>query len=265
MKPLKSFNLLSLLTLFLLMAGGCAHRTPIPKKIAPEAAALLDLIQQNNAKLESFRGYGQLKTTNKGKTQLFRVAWLVSRPAQCRLDILSPWGQPTATFAVDKKKLFFYIYAKDTLYEEDATAKNIARFIHVKITPEELVKVLLGSIPIMPFHQAQVRSGIEGDTLLILIGGYGNIVEKVWVRHAPLEVLQADYFNHQGSLTYRIVFDNFKHIGSITIPYVTHISGKNSRTWSLTIKKYAINIPTSQANFRLEFIRNDKIFDLSGG
>lgn len=255
-------NLLFLLTVLLVMVGGCAHLSPIPQKIEPEAAALLDLIQQNNAKIESFRGYGQLKTTNKGKTQLFRVAWLVSRPEQCRFDILSPWGQPTATFVVNEKKLFFYIYAKDTLYKEDANAENIARFIHVKIAPEELLKVLSGSVPILPFHQAQVQAGTEGETLLILIGRWGDIVEKVRVRHAPLEVLCADYFSPEGTLTYRIVFDNFKYIESVTIPYVIHISGKNSTIWSLTIKKYAINIPISQENLKLGFIRNNKILDL---
>jgi hypothetical protein len=244
------------------MVEGCAHLPPIPEKIEPEAANLLDLIQQNNAKIQSFRGHGQLKTINKGKTQLLQVVWLVSRPEQCRFDILSPWGQPTATFAVNEKKLFFYIYAKDTLYKEDATAENIARFIHVKITPEELLKVLSGSIPIVPFRQAQVQSATEDETVLTLIGRWGDIVEKVWVRHAPLEVLRADYFNHEGTLTYRIVFDNFKHIESVTIPYVIHISGKNSTTWSLTIKKYAINIPISQENFKLGFIRNDKTLDI---
>lgn len=262
MKPLPLMNLLYLLTVLLVMVEGCAHLSPIPEKIEPEAATLLDLIQQNNAKIEGFRGYGQLKTINKGKTQLFRVAWLVSRPEQCRFDILSPWGQPTATFAVDKKQLFFYIYAKDRLYKEDATAENIARFIYVKIAPEELLKVLSGSVPIVPFRQAQVQAGTEGETLLTLIGQWGNIIERVWVRHAPLQVLRADYFSPEGSLTYRIAFDNFKHIAFVVMPYIINISGKNSATWSLTIKKYAINIPISQENFKLGFIRNDKILDL---
>jgi hypothetical protein len=263
MNPVKSFNFLYLLTVLLLMAGGCAHLAPIPEKIEPEAAVLLDLIQQNNAKVESLRGYGQLKTINKGKTQLFRVAWLVSRPKWCRFDILSPWGYPTATFAVDKKKLFFYIYAKGTLYKEEATAKNIARFIHVEIAPEELLKVLSGSVPVVPFRQAQVQAGTEGETLLTLIGQWGDIVERVWVRYDPLQVLRAAYFNPEGTLMYHIAFDNFKHITScVVMPYVIHISGKNSVTWNLTIKKYTINIPISQENFKLEFTRNDKTLDL---
>ena len=262
MNSLKSNNLLFFFSVLWVLVAGCARLAPIPQKIEPEAATLLDLIQQNNAKIQNFQGQGQLKIISKGKVQIYQVAWFVSRPEQCRFDILSPWGQPTATFAVDKKKLFFYIYAEDTLYEEDATAENIARFIHVKITPAELLKVLSGSAPILPFRQAQVRSGTKEDTLLTLIGRCGNIVEKVWVRHAPPEVLRADYFHHQGALTYRITFDNFKHVESVTIPHGIHISGNNSTIWSLTIKKYAINIPTSQANFKLGFIRNDKICDI---
>ena len=262
MNSVKPFNLLCLSTVLLLLAGGCAHLSPIPEKIEPEAAVLLDLIQQSNAKVESFRGYGHLKIINKGKTQLFRVAWLVSPPEQCRLDILSPWGQPTSTFAVDKKKLFFYIYAKDTLYKKDATAENIARFIHIKIAPKELLKVLSGSVPIVSFRQAQVQAGTEGETLLTLIGQWGDIAERVWVKHTPLQVLCADYFSPEGSLTYRIAFDNFTHMAPVAMPCTINISGKNSVIWSLTIKKYAINIPISQENFKLGFIRNDEMLDL---
>ncbi|MFH1674695.1 MAG: DUF4292 domain-containing protein [Pseudomonadota bacterium] len=244
------------------MVEGCASLTPIPQKIEPEAAAVLDLIHQNNAQIQSFRGQGQLRMINKKKSQLFSAAWLGHRPDQFRFELLSPWGQPTATFAANKNRLFFYIYAQNRLYQGDATASNLSRFIHVNIAPDELFKVLSGSIPIVPFRQAQLQSATTGETVLTLIGQWGDIVAKVWVRHGPFKIIRADYFSHGGALTYSILFDNFRYGESVLIPCLITISGKNNSKWILTIKKYAINIPTSQESFKLSAIKTDKIINL---
>ncbi len=262
MDSLKSINLLFLSTILLLLVGGCAPLSLIPQKIEPEAATVIDLIHQNNAQIKSLRGQGQLKMINKEKSQLFSAVWLGHRPDQFRFEILSPWGQPTATLAVNKNRLFFYIYAQNRLYKGKATASNVARFIHVKITPEELFKVFSGSIPIVPFRQAQLQSEAAGETILTLIGQWGNVVAKVWVRHDPFKILRADYFSRGGALTYSILFDNFRYEESVLIPCLIIISGKNNAKWVLTIKKYAINIPTSQESFKLKAIRTDKVINL---
>ncbi len=258
----KMLSYLFLSTTLLLMAGGCAPLSPIPQKIEPEAATLLDLIRQNNARIQSLRGQGQLTIINKKKSQSVNAVWLGHRPDQFRFEILSPWGQPTATFVVNKNRLFFYIYAQNRLYKGEATASNLARFIHVKITPEELFKVLSGSIPIAPFRQARLQSEAAGETILTLIGQWGNVAAKVWVRHDPFKVLRADYFSRGGALTYSILFDNFRDEESVLIPCLITISGKNNAKWILAIKKYAINIPTFQGSFKLKALKTDKVINL---
>jgi hypothetical protein len=254
-KHLRSISLFLLsmhILAILLTAQGCAPIPPVCQEIDAETGRLLDLIRQNNAQIETLRGQGRLEIIDNGKKESFRAVWIGSLPGRrFRFDILSPWGQPVATLGFGGEKLFFYVYAKDRLYEKDATASDLARFIHVKIEPEELLNVLAGSVPIACFSQARIQSETGGKALLVLIKR-AKIIQKVWIRLDPLTILRSDYFDGGKDLTYSIVFDNFEYRKSMVIPNRITISARDDVQWVLAIRRYETNPPVFQENFELK-------------
>lgn len=103
---------------------------------------------QASGKLDQYTVVGRIRS----ELMLF-----AARPAQLRMDIVSPFGVAIATLTTDAGKFSLADLRDKRFYVGPADACNIARLTSVPVPPHVLVEVLRGEAPVLK-HDAQLAT-----------------------------------------------------------------------------------------------------------
>jgi len=242
---MRSFTPLVLaVLLFPLCLYGCVPRPKaFPTGPGPDAIRILESLKQRNNDLKSFRGVGKLKTVRGTNANIFRMVWIGTQPQNLRVETLGPWGQPTLTFIINGSRFFLHSREDNRYFKGDATARNLSRFLSMRVRAGDLVGLLSGQPPILPFHHATIQAlTAEDGWLLSLYKKWGRLIEKIWLNEDSMAVEQVEVFDGRSNLQYRVSFSEFHHVESFCLPHRIAISDREGPLWSLTVEKFLIKV-----------------------
>jgi hypothetical protein len=131
-----------------LLATGCAHVAPPPSAPPSADAAIARMREtfacgagvQAGAKFDQFGKEGRLR----GEVMLFAI-----RPADLRMDIVSPFGVTLATLTADGRRFALSDLREKRFLTGRASACNIARLTSVAVPPSAFVGLLHGEAPVL--------------------------------------------------------------------------------------------------------------------
>ena len=128
--------------------GGCTLVRPVrplPSSIdGVTAARLLDAVAARRAARTSLRARARLKAGMAGLWT--RQAVLVQRPAEVRMDVMSPFGLVLAV-GTQRDLLWAYSPSEQVRFEGEASPDNLARFLGAPVSVGDLVDILMGLPP----------------------------------------------------------------------------------------------------------------------
>ena len=240
--------------LFPLCLYGCVTRPKaFPSGPGPEVTRILDSLKEQKNDLKSFKGVGRFKTV-RGTSITTRMVWIGSQPQKLRVETLGPWGQPTLTLVINGSSFFLHTHHDNRYFKGDATAGNLSRFVSVPVRAEDLVGLLSGQPPILPFHHAKIRASTAegGGWLLSLHKKWGRLIEKIWLKDDEKGVEQVEVFDGWGNLQYKVAFSDFDQMESLCLPHRIAISDTQGLLWSLTVEKFWTKVSIPEGAYTLE-------------
>lgn len=207
---MKSFRGLSwlLITCWLFLFG-CRPAIP-PPALPPELPSvseevLLQKLAYNREVFHSLKGLANIRVEFEGKTTRARQVVLIQKPARLRTEILGLFGQPALQVAVHNNQLAVHIPGESLFLQGPATPSNLARFTLLPLGVEDLVRLVLYDVPLMPYIESSVATSAQGYELRLADaqGGAQTLIFDKRIR-----LVEVVYFR-LGQPFLRVVYDNF--------------------------------------------------------
>ena len=228
-----------------------------------EAEKIISTIENQNLKLKTFKGVGNIKfRRNKKKDVAGRIAWIASAPDRIRIVLSSVSGQPMVSVASDGQWLYLNSHSSGEFYRKPATASSMKRLLTVPVKTEDMVDILAGRVPIHSYasvvltdnrsyvyntegHRVPTQNGSEGSRqngyVLVLKKKWGDILEKIYLDEKKKNVQKVEMFNPSGTLAYRVEFDGMRVIEGYRIPSRLRVSNNDGSDFHLDVDRYWVD------------------------
>ncbi|HUV76643.1 MAG TPA: DUF4292 domain-containing protein [Desulfobacterales bacterium] len=268
-------SILFIVTFFLsactILAPRVSERPKDP--IALEAEKTLSTLKNQNLKLKTFKGVGNIKFRgSKKKDVAGRIAWVASAPDRIRISLSSVSGQPMISVASDGQWLYLISHSSGDFYKKPATASSMKRLFTIPVKTEDMVDILAGRVPIHSYdsavltdnrsqvystegHMVSTRNGGEGSGqngyVLVLKKKWGDILEKIYLDEKKKNVHKVEMFDATGTLAYRVEFDGMRAINGYRVPSRLLISNSDGSGFQLDVDRYWPDASVSPSVFVL--------------
>ena len=243
-------------------------------RISLEAEKTISELKNQNFKLKTFKGVGNIKFRGSEKKDIAgRMAWVASAPDKIRIAVSSVSGQPMISAASDGHWLYLISHSSGDFYKKPVTVSSMRRLFKISVKPEDMVDILAGRVPIHSYDSAVLtnmkpeiysteehtvskqngseRSGQNGY-VLVLKKKWGDIIEKIYLDEKKKNVLKVEMFDSSGSLAYRVIFDRIRAINGYRIPYRLLVSNSDGSGFHLDVDRYWADASVSKPVFVLK-------------
>ena len=242
-------------------------------RISLEAEKIISTIENQNIKLKTFKGVGNIKfRKNKKKDVAGRIAWIASAPDRIRIVLSSVSGQPMVSVASDGQWLYLNSHSSGDFYKKPATASSMRRLLTMSVKTEDMVDILAGRVPIHSYdtvvltdnrsyvyntegHMVSTRNGSKGSGqngyVLVLKKKWGDILEKIYLDEKKKNVQKVEMFNATGTLAYRVEFDRMRAVNGYRIPSRLLVSNNDGSDFQIDVDRYWVDAIVSPSVFVL--------------
>lgn len=203
--------------LLLLVFCGCAAAPKMTARMdfaSPEAA--LKHIAAQTPVDAALQALADVRVATREGIYPLKLAVLLKRPASLRMEAIPLFGPPAFFLSVRDRTLKVFLAETSAFYIGRATPDNVARYLPLKMGPEDLIAVLTGTCfaPVGPDTLLQGRP--EGDHYRI------DLVEplkrrSLWVRTADGFLERLDVYGEQQRL-YRAHFEEPLRVEGMVLP-----------------------------------------------
>jgi hypothetical protein len=175
----------------------------------------------SNEGIRSLRGIARINLRYAGKRLKVKQAIALAKPGFIRLETFSFLDQPLLIVATDGVNLQAVSLPENRFYR-GTVAAGLSRFIHLTMSSEEFVSLILGEIP-------RCRSAVMGYDLsrrlftLTFPPSSRWERETYWVHPETLRVVAISKADASKREAFRVVFSRFKKAGSRTFPMLIQI------------------------------------------
>ena len=219
-----------------------------------EAAQLLKVLSDTNRQISTIKGKGFVKIKQGNQVNRFRAIWAGSRPNKFRLEILAATLQPVLSFASDGGRHYLLSYSDNRLYQRKASKNGLKRLVSLAVTPEEILDLIIGRLPVNPDSRAalEYRGGGNVPVLIleapktkdqerIIFGGNEGAIFK-----------EMESYDRRGRLKYRAIFEKMQEVEGVKIPERLTVSDDSGSMIQITVEKCWINSDIPEDRFVLK-------------
>lgn len=223
--------------LLLLVFCGCAAAPKMTARIdfASPEAALEHIAAQTpvDAALQAMAEVRVAKREGGGGYPL-KLAVLLKRPASLRLEAIPPFGPPAFFLSVRDRTLKAFLSETRAFYIGRATPENVASYLPLKMGPEDLIAVLMGTCFAPVGSDTLLQGRPEGDHYRI------DLVEplkrrSLWVRTTDGFLERLDVYADQQRL-YRAHFEEPLRVEGMVLPQKITIVSEGTDGVSVSIR-----------------------------
>jgi len=204
--------------LLLLVFCGCAAAPKMTARMdfaSPEAA--LEHIAAQTPVDAALQAMADVRVaTREGGTYPLKLAVLLKKPASLRVEAIPLFGPPAFFLSVRDRTLRVFLAETRAFYIGRATPDNVARYLPLKMGPEDLIAVLTGTCYAPPGPGTLLQGRPEGDHYRI------DLVEplkrrSLWVRMTDGFLERLEVYGEQQRL-YRAHFEEPLRVEGMVLP-----------------------------------------------
>jgi outer membrane biogenesis lipoprotein LolB len=241
-----------------LIATGCStlkqreEGSPVMAS-SPQAEALFNRLQSQNAHLHSFKGTGRLRINEANGIQQTRLMWAGFKNEKLRLEIMGTIGQPILSFANDGKRIYLISHTEDRFYSKRESNANLERLIMLPITVSACLDLMAGRIPLeahlMPLV---VQDKKEGEQILVLKSTDRKKGDQhIFIDTSSGNVRRVEAYDRAEILVYRAEFVRMQHVDGFEVPRELHLSNDKNASLQLVVDRFWPNAPVAEDLFKL--------------
>ena len=210
-------NSIAYFCVFLLAFYGCAAMPPMNERtdfLSPEAA--LKHIAAQIPDDVALQATANIQMTIREERYPLKLALVLKKPDFLRVEAIPLFGPPVFFLSVRDQTLKVFLSGNRAFYIGHATPDNIARYVPLKMTPDEMIAVLMGTAPPFSGQNTLLQGGLEGDHYRIDIRGTLKR-QSLWLRMEDGFLEHLEVHQDQGS-SYRVHFEDPLRIGGSVFP-----------------------------------------------
>ncbi len=224
--------------------GACAGLPPSPVQVGvlPSPPQVMQHLEDRRRFVRSFVMQGEISLESEqgeiSGEHLIQGAF----PNRLRAEVRGPFDRPVLLLISDGVWLAVVDYQAGKGYLGRASRRNIARFVGLYLSVEEIYTLLSGSVPLI--HQAvslKVRHAEAGRARLDLMAAGGVLGQTVFFDPAGYQVLAARLREWGGGLTLEAAFGRFSRAGPFSYPRQVELNDQHGRKLVLTSDRLEIN------------------------
>jgi hypothetical protein len=222
------------LCLFLLAVCGCATAPPMTDRMdfrSPEAA--LKHMAERIPDDVALQALASIQITTREGRYPLKLALLLKKPASLRVEAIPLFGPPAFFLSVHDQTLKVFLTETRAFYIGRATLDNVARYLPLRMDPEEMVAILMGTGP-PPFGQSTYLQGrMEGEHYRIDMGGLLKR-QSLWLRRTDGFLERLEVYQDQG-VSYTARFEEPLRVEGAVLPQKTTLvfGGEDGATFSI--------------------------------
>jgi hypothetical protein len=214
--------------LLLLVFCGCAAAPKITARMdfaSPEAA--LEHIAARLPADAALHAMADVRVATQardgGRAYPLKLAVLLKSPASLRVEAIPLFGTPAFFLSVHDGTLKVFLAETRAFYIGRATPDNVARYLPLKMGPEDLIAVLMGTCYAPPGPDTLLQGRPEGDHYRI------DLVEplkrrSLWLRTADGFLERLEVYGEQQRL-YQVHFEEPLRVEEMVLPQkITFVS-----------------------------------------
>jgi outer membrane biogenesis lipoprotein LolB len=227
------------------------HRAPYDDQTRERARRMFESALEKNPSPETFKGIGNLRITRDNQVDTGRIAWMAEGNDRIRIELLTPYGQPWATFSSDGQHVYILSYTDQQFYKRSLSGSGLKEIISISVQPEEIISLLSGRPPEVQYSFiSMLDSGTAPGPVLVL-------QERWWTGHQIIFLDEAgDYFHSvevydgSGELKYKADFFHRIENGS-RVPSRLEISNGEGTEVQLAVNRHWTEVDISPSAFIL--------------
>ncbi|MFH1081127.1 MAG: DUF4292 domain-containing protein [Pseudomonadota bacterium] len=210
--------------LLLLVFCGCAAAPKMTARMdfASPEAALEHIAAQAPANI-ALQAMADIRVTVRDEGHPLKLAVLLKTPASLRVEAIPLFGTPAFFLSVHNRTLKVFLAETRTFYIGRATPDNMARYLPLKMGPEDLMAVLTGTCFAPAGPDTLLQGRLDGDYYRL------DLVEplkrrSLWVRTTDGFLERLDVYGGQQRL-YRVRFEEPLRVEETVLPQkITFVS-----------------------------------------
>lgn len=244
---------LSALFFFVTVSCACLSGCGLPR---PQTDPALDQaawqiaadLRSINHEIRTSKGTARLRLASPSGVQHFQIAWAAQSPNRVRISFTAS-GYPVETIVADGEQVTFLSHTgRHRPHTTASSDPDLAPYTQVPLRLSDLVRLLLGQLPIQDFHDAwflpddpsrlQVHKRFSSHTQELLLGS-----------DQPIQTLRRVDRNNE--IRYEIHFHAFSVMDTKQIPADLTISDGKFQSARITITQFWPDTPLKESVFRL--------------
>lgn len=219
------------------------------QKASPSAVPFLEIIEQKNTAIKSFKGIGKIRLWDLGQTQTARAAWMGAKDGRLRIEFLGLPGQPVAKFIFDGDRYVFFSHVDQLTYSQNSEDPDLAPVTGVSIKTSEVIDLLAGGIPVYAHDSVVVKPlGSDNRHVVVFEKHWLGAVEKVYFNSTAPEKIEVFRW---GKKVYQAEISDIRSIGGQSVPFQLVIENSGGEGFSFEIDRQWVDVDVRPAMFEI--------------
>jgi hypothetical protein len=233
MAPVKSILIVGLALVALL--SGCAAMPQIKARMvfASPEAALAHVMAGMSADV-TVQALADLRMATQEGLHPMKLAVLMKKPESLRVEALPLFGPPVFFLSIHEQRLKVYLSETRTFHTGRASAENIARYLPLKMDPQDLIAVLMGTGPLSSGPDTLLRGRAEGDYYRLDMDGPSK-KQSLWIRTTDGFLERLD-LHQDRNRSYQVRYEEPLHEEDWVFPQKINIDFGGGDGFSLSIR-----------------------------
>jgi len=220
---------------YLLIMGGCSvTQKIIPRMVFSSPEEALKYIAAKGPADVTLQALANIQVANQNGRYPMKLAILLKRPTGLRVEAIPVLGPPTFFLSIHGQTLKVFLTESRTFYISHATSENIARYLPLRMDPEDMLAVLTGTSPLINTQDRVIKGRQERDHYRIDMEGSAKRL-SLWIRLADGFFDRLDVYKQQDIL-YQAFFEEPIVVDGFVIPQKINILSEGGEKASFSIR-----------------------------
>ncbi len=198
--------------------------TPIPGWDAGkyQVQKMITALAQRDESLDSMQTRAVMEYTSGDQHVKAKEDLVVKRPADLRVEAMSPFGV-ALLLAAQGSELAIFEPGQNRFMRGQATAETLYRFVRIPMEPAEAVALLMGLAPRdFPLDSGVDSVSSEGAMTVATYGNAATGTRQLGFSGGNLAMVRETAGN--GHVNYEVRYSDYHDIGGVMFPYVVDAS-----------------------------------------
>jgi outer membrane lipoprotein-sorting protein len=230
--------------------GGLKPRPEAVPEIPPQQ--VYERLKARQGALTGFAAKGRLTLISPDQNATGTALIKGKLPETLRVDLKDPLGRAVLSFATDGQTVTVLFPRENKLFQGPATPTNLAAFIPPGVSVSQVLRLLVGGLPLNAGPPARVQPESGGDVhVLEWLKPDGAVQERLRVSGAEVLPQKEEWYGAEGRLVFSAELGEFNRVAPGRPQQIKLVATDPKVELRFTYREFTPNPPLSPADLEV--------------